>query len=251
MVRFYGWDGSGLPVRSRRSAFLQEAVARTGASAHSTEVNPTTSPSICYDEIVALALGLIAGMRYDDIEIRRLYRWCAEFAVDPNDWPAGVIARRLDSLYSKGTASDQDAEDLVLLLEDMAGDVSAWSDSAREIPFSFPIPVIEFADREFAFVGHLLNGLDRALDETARHKARFATSVSESTDYLVIGAVQSARWHANGIAEAIQSALMASERVLLGKPPTAILSEEAWWRAIADAPQIFHSNPAGSSIAAQ
>ena len=187
--------------------------------------------SIIYDDIVTLAIAVASRSRVQQSALRQLFDWSVRNVVDPNEWPAGVILRRLNSALLTPEKSTEDREDLFLLLEDLAGDTGTGNVTAAPIPFSNPVPPIHFAGREFVFAGRFLYGKSACMDDLWPRGATIADNVTSRTDYVVVGAIRSAQWENTPVAAVLQDALAESARRPPGAPPVAIISEASWYRA--------------------
>lgn len=229
MVRFFGWDHAGIPVREMSkyldsdksvAALMEEhvLVARGGRS-------------VVYDDVVGLALAVAVASRTHELELSQLLDWSIQNVVDPNEWPAGVIMRRLSSALLRSQPSAEDKEDLLLLLADLAGRTALESVPASPIPFSNPVPPVHFAGREFVFTGHFLYGKSACTDELWSRGATFAADVTSRTDYVVVGSIQSALWRSTPVAGVVADALAESARRPPGAAPVAIISESSWYKA--------------------
>jgi hypothetical protein len=228
-LRFFGWDRSGLPIREK-SAYIMSA---KDASFLATEESLVARGprSVIYNAIVELALGVVSQSKRDALEFRRLLNWSVENMVDPAEWPAGAVMRRLSRVYDASKPSAADLEDLRLLLEDLSGET--WREGVEpvEMPFTTPEPAVEFRGKEFVFAGDFLYGKQACKEELWPRGATYGETVTSRTDYLVIGALQSVHWRTGAIGEAIDRAILVTEDRPPGLAPIQIISEAVWYRA--------------------
>lgn len=232
MVRFFGWDNAGIPVREMSTYLTSDK--SVAALMPEDVLERRSGRSVVYNDIVALALAVAGNSRTDDLELRQLLDWSIQNVVDPNEWPAGVIMRRLSAALLNPQKSTEDKEDLLLLLEDLAG--SSWMGSVTPspIPFSNPVPSVRFTACEFVFTGHFLFGKSGCMDDLWPRGATVSDNVTSRTDYVVVGSIQSALWRTTSVAAVLEDALAESANRPPGAPPIAVISEAAWYRAARD-----------------
>jgi hypothetical protein len=164
-------------------------------------------------------------MEQDDA--KELLDWSVKYSIDPDEWPAGAIARRLDRICGAGPISSDELEDMGLLLKDLAGDPAPTVAEPAAIPFTEPVPSIEFTNRRFVFTGHFVSGVDACIENIWSRGGVSGETVTALTDFLVIGALRSQEWVANSTGIEVEAALTLSQRN--GRP--AVISEASFLRA--------------------
>lgn len=98
-------------------------------------------------------------------------------------------------------------------------------------PFDRPQPEVVFAGSTFVFTGKFAFGLRKECQEAVVSRggtAKADGSVSQKTDYLVIGAKGSNNWKKGSYGRKIEAAIVSRREH--GKP--AIISEEHWTAAL-------------------
>jgi hypothetical protein len=166
--------------------------------------------------------------------VKRLLDWSVRYSIDPDDWPAGAIAHRLARLCRPGAIAVCDAEDLKLLLEDVAGNPQPVVAEPAAIPFTQPHPPIAFPEKHFVLVGHFVSGLADCIENLRMRGGRIDESVTATTDFLVIGALRSQEWVNHSIRAEVEAALAATRRSGPAATPSAIISEASFLRAIGE-----------------
>ncbi len=226
MVQFFGWDSCGLPLRDP-----DKAPSKESPSADLPLAPPLAGAAgqRSYDLIVTLILGLVSKARVDRVEASLLDRWCADNAIHPHEWPAGVIACRLSRCLSGEALSAAEISDLTALLEDIAGAAVPAHAAPAPIPFSSPAPEILFPRKEFVLAGHFLSGAAICQEDLWQQGASCSPSVTRQLDYLVIGAIRSWDWARGPVGDAIRQAQALPAR-RSGGP--AIISEEDLLKAL-------------------
>lgn len=228
MVRFLGWDGCGLPVNNCGSV-PQDFYGNRGA-------DPTTTAAgnrrgIAYDEIVQMIQRALHRQRMEHQDLDQLVDWSVRYSIDPGEWPAGVIARRLDRICSPAPLSCTEMEDLRRLLADIAGDPQPVVAEPAAIPFTDPAPIVRFLRKQFVLCGHFVSGVRDCLNELRSRGAIDRETVTADTDFLVIGALRSQEWVVNSSRCQVDAALAAG-RGPLPLNQVGIISEESLLRSL-------------------
>lgn len=230
MVRFFGWDEYGLPIRD----WGFTAAQRTASWRNSDPMvrlirNPR---SILYDAVVSLLLEILVKKRIDSEDTKQVLDWSVNYSIDPDEWPAGAIARRLARVCRPGPIRDDEAEDLKLLLDDLAGDPDPIIAEPTAIPFTDPPPRIQFANKQFVFTGHFVYGVAACIEVLWLQGGAPGETVTALTDYLVVGALRSQEWVENSIRTDVERVLAQNCQVGPVAKQTAIISEESFLHAI-------------------
>ncbi len=201
MIHFFGWDNKGLPIRDP-----EKVPVSFGPETLFTEVHPLAGHKnqIPYELIITLILGIVAKSTIDRLEASLLTQWCSENNIDPREWPAGAIAGRLRRHYAGHSVSVEEIDELIMLLDDIAGAPDTRIRYPRRIPFSAPAPNVVIPGKEFVLAGQFVSSLEACYDELWQQGASCAPAISRRMDYLVIGAIRSQEWALGATGAAIQ-----------------------------------------------
>jgi NAD-dependent DNA ligase len=181
-------------------------------------------------EMVGLVRGVIADGVVSRDEADRLARWTREHADVATQWPANVLARRLEQIFRDGRVDSRERRHLAAVLSQLAANPSGLGFRlATDLPLDRPEPEVEFEDRTFVFAGDMAFGPRRACErEVEDLGGRCEQSVTRRTDYLVIGGIAALDWAQKGFGGMIDEVVQYRARGV----PIAIISEERWIEAL-------------------
>lgn len=230
MLRLFGWDHSGVAVR-RRLPWSPEMAQGGFLGAPDTDLLRAGRP-VLYDELIPTLLQLIAKTRHGGQDLDHVLDWSVGNAVDPDEWPAGHIVRRLAAICRAGKSDDEDAEDLVALLGHLT---EPGGPEAREpIPFTLPVPQkLQIRGTETVLLGSFLSGKRHVCDAILRHGGRIGATVGPKTSYVVIGALRGYQWQEGESGEQIRALIDRKKSGNGAENQGILLSELSWIRALA------------------
>ncbi len=181
-------------------------------------------------EMVGLVRGVIADGVVSKDEADRLARWTREHADVATQWPANLLARRLEQIFRDGRVDSRERRHLAAVLSQLAANPSGLGFRlANDLPLDCPEPEVEFEDRTFVFAGDMAFGPRRACErEVEELGGRCEQSVTRRTDYLVIGGIAALDWAQEGFGGMIDEVVQYRARGV----PVAIISEERWIEAL-------------------
>jgi len=181
-------------------------------------------------------------------EADALRRWLAAAGWLKRQWPASVIAARVERMLD--VPDKRELSDLAVLLSDVIKEPALNGCDEVVGLFDEPLPKISFEDQTFVLTGVFYFGSRaKCEEEIAQRGGLTRRSVSGSTSYIVIGGICNPQWlHANAGTkieaaqqfrkEAIQWNVKASNspRILTKNVP-AVIRERDWVEALLDHPQ--------------
>lgn len=174
-----------------------------------------------YDELIGIIRGVVADGKVCDAEAKLLASWCLTYGIESGDWPAGIIIDRLNRIYEDGVATEDELEDLRLLLLDI---ITENVEEPTPLPLTKPHPEVIFDQNVFVFTGKFATGTrNHCFKETMLRGGICEDSVNLRVDYLVIGSVGSRDWAHTAWGRKIERAVE-----LQRSKPIAIISEERW-----------------------
>jgi hypothetical protein len=184
------------------------------------------------DEFLGFLKGLLADDTITPEKVAQLAKWALRNEEAVSIWPVSEVARRLNEIATRGTISQHDCAGLHELFRLITGpdsDEILEANSATRLPLTWPEPFIRFSGRTFVFTGMFLYGVRKecwkAVDERG---GIHAETVTNHTDYLVIGILGSRDWIHTTHGRKIEQAMEVRSRNL----PICIVSEEHWMQSI-------------------
>lgn len=179
-------------------------------------------------ELMGLIRGVIADGEVSEAEVVVLRDWIAANPDVSSEWPANLLARRLDRIFEDGIVTEEERRDLAALLEEFTGGgagVGGGFTRTTTLPLDDPQPEIEFRGRTFVLTGTFAYGPRRVCEEAIeRLGGTCERRVTRRTDYLVIGTAGSRDWIESTHGRKILQAVEYRER----GQTLAIVSEDHW-----------------------
>lgn len=180
------------------------------------------------DELLGLCRGMLADGHLDSVEARFLGEWLQRHAEFADRFPFDVLLARLTDALADGVL---DADEELNLLEAISSLVGGERDSAgshslaTHLPLNDPPPAILFPDQTFVVTGTFAFGPRAAvIEQLQKRGALVKSSITQSTRFLVIGAVGSRDWIHSSYGRKIEQAIEFRSQGL----PVAIVSEDHW-----------------------
>jgi hypothetical protein len=121
------------------------------------------------DELLGFVKGIIADGAVSDAEAVALRQLLEANPLLLAEWPANVLAGRLERIFADGLVEDAEREDLLLLLQCATGESEGSAESmtrATRLPVDVPAPDLIFEKHVYVFTGKFVTG-KRAFCEEA------------------------------------------------------------------------------------
>ncbi len=181
-------------------------------------------------EMLGLVRGVIADGTVSADEAHQLARWTREHPDVATQWPANLLARRLEQIVRDGRVDARERKHLGSLLGQLTENGAALGFLlATDLPIDRPEPEVVFEGRIFVFAGELAYGPRRACErEVMELGGECERTVTRRTDYLVIGALAATDWSQEGFGSMVDEVVQYRARGV----PIAIVSEEHWADAL-------------------
>jgi len=181
-------------------------------------------------EMVGVVRGVIADGVVSKDEADRLARWTREHADVATQWPANVLARRLEQIFKDGRVDSRERRHLAAILKQLAANPSGLGfQLATDLPLDRPEPDLSFEDRTFVFAGDMAYGPRRSCErEVEELGGQCERTVTRRTDYLVIGGLAATDWAQEAFGAMIDEVVQYRARGV----PMAIISEAHWIAAL-------------------
>ncbi|HVY84813.1 MAG TPA: BRCT domain-containing protein [Caulobacterales bacterium] len=178
------------------------------------------------DELIGISRGLAADGVINQTEVEFLQRWL-EANVAISDEP--VIRKlyvRVGEILSDGLADSDERTDLLDTLLRFADPRTEPAEmlKASTLPLSDPAPLLTFEGRRYCFTGTFDYGCRTACESAVSKRGAVAGSLTQKTDFLVIGAFATESWKHSAFGNKILKACEYQSKGI----PIAIVSETHW-----------------------
>lgn len=180
------------------------------------------------DELMGLCKGLISDRVIVDQEATFLLQWLQANQHALDTWPANVIAARIDGFLDDGKIDEAERADLFRLLAEVVGQTKSSEptvNTSTALPLTTPAPPIFFSGYRFCLTGRFMLGPRVNIEYEIRDRGGVVQStVTDETNYLIIGNIGSTDWIHSTHGRKIEKAVALAERGL----SIALVSEEHW-----------------------
>ncbi len=183
------------------------------------------------NELIGLVKGVTADGSVDQSEVEVLLEWLESNKGSLDQWPAKAIYPRLKAALSDGNIDDAEEEELHELLTSTISEnpETAYASRVMEIPFTDPIPAIQFPNRSFCFTGRFQSGSRSWCVSQIIARGGMSTSkIDRKLHYLVVGDLGGRDWFRDKQGRKIVRAI---KHIELGAN-IAILREEHWFEQL-------------------
>jgi len=178
-------------------------------------------------ELLGLARGLLADQELSDGEIEFLDKWLEERYSMTSSFPGNVIHGRIKEVLADGIVTEDERKHLVdtlnLLIDDRLDDLTEQID-LTELWFD-EVGIIEFNHTKFCLTGNFVYG-PREVCKTATEKRGGVVwpTVSDQSQFLVVGSLGVDEWRTGGLGTDIESAVKLRNQGVSLK----IIGENTW-----------------------
>jgi len=180
------------------------------------------------DELIGLARGLVADNHINQQEVEFLQKWLAANLHISGQPIVHTLYRRVDEILADGIVDDDEKAELLDTLNRFSSRDFELGEVLKSttLPLCNPAPEIEFEERRFCFTGTFNYGQRKDCERAVENRGGMAGSITQKTDYLVIGVYATDSWKHSSFGNKI---LKAAELREAGYP-VRIVSEEHWVR---------------------
>ena len=180
------------------------------------------------DELLRLCKTFLWDGYLSREEIRHLEQWLAAHTQVAAEWPADVIAERIQQALADGIITELERKDLQGILERVVGgkpEVGQAVRRATRLPIDHPAPKISFANRSFCFTGQFVFGPRSKCQKAVLDRGGLCHDRPiVSTDFLIIGTLVSQGWAHETYGRKIEAALSLKR----SRHQIKIVAEEHW-----------------------
>ena len=183
-------------------------------------------------EMLGLCKGMICDGIITEAETRALRDWMSANPLALNEYPANVLARRLNRIFADQLIDEDERLDLYELLQSVTGtpDGDLSVNRAATLPLDDPPPPLAFPAWEYVFTGKMAFGTRRACEHAVLARGgSIGKSVTLRTHVLVVGALGSIAWKESTHGTKILRALEIRES---GRP-IRLVAEAHWVQHLA------------------
>jgi NAD-dependent DNA ligase len=182
------------------------------------------------NELIGLAHGIAADDQVNQMEAEYLQKWLvANIDLRDNPITRNLLARVNAMLSDKKLSNDEASELLDVLKRFSGGDFELGEIlKSSSLPLDTPPPEIVHHGRTFCFTGTFAYGSRSQCEEAVECRGAHAGSLTNNTNYLVIGVYATGSWAHSSFGRKIEKALDMKQSGL----PIAIVGEVHWKKAL-------------------
>jgi hypothetical protein len=178
------------------------------------------------DELIGLIKGVLSDGVLVPAEADFLRNWFMANQDSCTCFPGQQIFQRIERIYSDGTITEEEREDLQALLEQVTGNGPELppvpANPATKSVFEEPEPNVAFPGTSFAFTGKFVSGTRQwCVEQVQAAGGMFHDKPNKQTHVLVVGTLGSRDWVHSSFGRKIEAALQ-------WRPPLKIVSEKHW-----------------------
>jgi NAD-dependent DNA ligase len=188
------------------------------------------------DSVISQLLGICKGLVCDGVvnleEARFLFKWFESNKDLAHVFPGRELFCRLERIFADGIVSEEEREELKLLLLSVTGQTAEQPDDTTtkttRALFEDPEPTVLFPGRSFCFTGTFVTGKRIwCAEQVIKRSAQFHEAVTLETSYLVLGREATKAWAYPNFGRKIEKAIEYKQRTGL-----KIVSEAHWAAAL-------------------
>lgn len=182
--------------------------------------------------MVGLVQGVVADGVISSDEATRLSEWARGNPEVASRWPANLLARRLDRIFTDGRIDSLERKRLRAMLSQLVANPEGLSRGFplhTDLPVTRPEPEVVFESQTFVFAGEMAYGPTHACErEVIELGASCERTVNRRTDYVVIGALAATDWCQAAFGSLVDEVALYRSRGV----PIAVITEELWVEAL-------------------
>ncbi len=183
-------------------------------------------------EMVGLVRGVIADGRVSEDEAHRLSEWARENPEVATRYPANLLSRRLERIFTDGRVDGPERKRLAAMLEQLAENSTGFGGGyplATDLPITQPPPDVIFEGQTFVFGGEMAYGPLHACEREVMDRGGAAErTVNRRTDYVVIGSLAANDWCQLAYGALIDNVVQYRARGV----PISVITEDHWTTAL-------------------
>ncbi len=180
------------------------------------------------DELIGICKGVLADRKVVLQEAEFLKQWLDANWHVATIWPANTLYQRIEEMLVDDILDQEEQKELFELLHQFTGgDIPKQAASmTTKLPFDEPQPQLTFKDRLYCFTGNLAYGSRKqCASEVTSRGGTVKNSITQETNYLVVGAFGNIEWIHSTHGRKIEKAIDMRKS---GYYSIAIISEQHW-----------------------
>lgn len=182
------------------------------------------------DELIGIARALTADDLITDAEVQMLKSWLAVNHDVTKEPLLRDVGRRVEEILADGRVDADECSDLLALLKGLcspSGDGELMQSAS--LPLNYPAPPLSFEGRRYCFTGTFHFGRRNACEAAVSELGASAGSLTQKTDYLVVGVYATESWkHSSFGAKILRAAEWRDKGISI-----AIVGEKHWTAELA------------------
>ncbi len=183
------------------------------------------------DELIGICKAALFDGHIDQNEAEGILNWLNHHIECLDMWPANVLNDRLRKVLEDGVLDDQEERELLDLVMKIAKPDNQGAITPTSLPFTSPIPEIEFSSRTFCFTGVFEFGSrEQCKQAVIKRGGVCLDGVTKKLHYLVIGSIGSEHWQHSTFGAKIAKAVEYVEK----GAGLYIVSESHWISKLAE-----------------
>ncbi len=178
------------------------------------------------DELIGIARGLVADGQINHSEVEFLQKWLGANLHISSQPIIRVLYQRVGQVLADGIVDDDEKSELLDTLNQFVNRDFELGETlkATSLPLCRPAPKLEFAGKRYCFTGTFNFGQRKECERAVAERGAEATSLTQKTDYLVIGVYATDSWKHSSFGNKILKAVDMRESGV----PISIVAEEHW-----------------------
>lgn len=177
-------------------------------------------------ELMGIARGLLADGHLNDDEISFLHRWLAANEGARANPLISQLVVRLDDTLEDGVVDDDERADLISTMQSLTANDFELGEVLKSttLPLCNPAPEILFDGARMCFTGTFTYGKRKECEATSSDLGAQCGSLTQRTNYLVIGEYATDAWKHSSFGNKIMQAVDWRNSGV----PISIVSEQHW-----------------------
>lgn len=182
-------------------------------------------------ELIGLSRGLIADGELTDNEVEYLLKWLVANEVTTKNPFIQRLMHTVSATLEDGVVDDEERSSLFDVLQRLSGGTMELGETLKSspLPLCEPAPTVSITGKSFAFTGTCSFGARKACEAAVTERGGSAGSLTQKTDFLVIGEYASDDWIHSSYGRKIEKAVSFRDEK---RVPIHIISEMVWQKAL-------------------
>ncbi len=178
------------------------------------------------DELIGMAKGISADGVLNNSELDYLVRWLVANRDITSEPIVAILYERIRAMLADGVFDEEERAALLETLQAFGSSPMEMGEVMRSttIPFTNPLPQLEFSGRRYCFTGTFKHGTRQECEATMADLGAIAGSLTKNTDALIVGYYATEAWLHSSYGRKIMKAV----DMINGGHHIAIVPEDHW-----------------------